>query len=114
LANGERVVATLRKPAALAALAEKHNKDQLLVLPLDVTNSKQIDEAFESVKKTFGRLDVVVNNAGHGLVGEVEGVEESAARALLDVLFWGAANVTKKVSPLPFIYYSSLTYVNRR
>jgi NAD(P)-dependent dehydrogenase (short-subunit alcohol dehydrogenase family) len=97
LNEGERVVATLRKPAVLDSFAKKYSKEQLLVLPLDVTNTEQIDEVFEAIKKMFGRLDIVVNNAGYGLIGEVEAVEESEARYQLDVLFWGAMNVTKRV-----------------
>lgn len=97
LAAGERAVATLRKPEALADLAQKYPSSQLLVLPLDVTNEAQITEAFEATKKHFGRLDVVVNNAGYGLSGEFEAIPEDRARLQIEVLFWGPVHITKQV-----------------
>jgi len=96
LANGERVVATLRKPEALNALSRKYSKEQLLILQLDVRNPKQIESAFENVKNVYGRLDVVVNNAGYGLLGEVEGTDDKVARELFDVLFWGAVDISRR------------------
>ncbi|OBZ75167.1 hypothetical protein A0H81_04957 [Grifola frondosa] len=97
LAANERVVVTLRKPEALSSLSEKYPASQLLVLPLDVTNQAQITDAFEKTKKHFGRLDIVVNNAGYGIQSEVEGTSEAAARALLEVLFWGPFHIMKQV-----------------
>jgi NADP-dependent 3-hydroxy acid dehydrogenase YdfG len=97
LAKGERVVATLRKPEVLASLAQKYSKEQLLILPVDVRNHEQIANAFDELKRVFGRLDVVVNNAGYGLLGEVEGTDDATARNLFDVLFWGAVDISRKV-----------------
>lgn len=104
ISSGERVVATLRKLTSpqIQSLGERYSKEQLLVLPLDVTNKQQIDEAFDAVRMTFGRLDVVVNNAGYGIVGEVEATPEDEARKLMDVLFWGAVHISKKVSDTSF------------
>ncbi|KAH9919876.1 hypothetical protein B0H21DRAFT_712945 [Amylocystis lapponica] len=96
LASNERVVATLRKPEALAALSEKFPASQLLVLPLDVTVQSQIVEAFEATWKHFGRLDVVVNNAGYAVEGEIESIPDEDARQQMEVLFWGPVNVTKE------------------
>jgi len=96
LANKERVVATLRKPEVLNPLTQKYSKEQLLILPLDVRNQKQIEETFESIQNVFGRLDVVVNNAGYGLLGEVEGTDDKPARELFDVLFWGAVDISRR------------------
>ncbi|KAH9939452.1 hypothetical protein B0H21DRAFT_698452 [Amylocystis lapponica] len=96
LSIGERAVATLRKPAVLTPLVEKYPASQLLVLPLDVTNEAQIIAAFEEAKKHFGRLDVVVNNAGYGLEGEIEATTDEDARRQIEVLFWGPVNVTKE------------------
>ena len=79
LEKGDRVVATLRKPEVLNKLREKYSTTQLLILPLDVTNKSQIDAVFEETKRHFGRLDVVVNNAGYGLSGEIETMPEEAA-----------------------------------
>lgn len=97
LAADERVVATLRKPEALGSLSKKHPASQVLVLPLDVTNEAQISEAFEMTRERFGRLDVVVNNAGYCVEGEIEAVPEEVARKEMDVLFWGLVHITKQV-----------------
>lgn len=64
LENGERVVATLRKPEVLADLIAKYSKDRLLVLKVDVTKPEDITAAFEKTKEVFGQLDVCYNNAG--------------------------------------------------
>ena len=65
LDKGDRVIATLRTPSALASLAQKHAASQrLLVLPLDVTCSSDVKSAFAAALKAFGRVDVVLNNAG--------------------------------------------------
>ncbi|KAF7366867.1 NAD(P)-binding protein [Mycena sanguinolenta] len=90
LENGERVVvATLRKPEVISDLATKYDelemktqKKQLLVLRPDVTIKEEISAAFIAAKQTFGRIDVVFNNAGIGLVSEVEGVTDVNARNL--------------------------------
>ncbi|KAF9813651.1 hypothetical protein IEO21_05483 [Rhodonia placenta] len=96
LASGERAVATLRTPAVLAPLAQKYPAAQLLVVPLDVADTAQISAAFGAARAHFGRLDVVVNNAGYGLEGEIEAVPEEDARRQMEVLFWGPVHVTKE------------------
>ncbi|KAH7919579.1 NAD(P)-binding protein [Leucogyrophana mollusca] len=95
LEKGEIVVATLRKPEVLSDLSRKYPAERLLVVELDVTKQADINGAFAKAKETFGRVDIVLNNAGYGIVAEVEGTSESAARAVFDVNFWGAANVTR-------------------
>lgn len=99
LESGERAVATLRNPAALASAVwvEHYGPNQLLVVPLDVTNQEQIDAAFEKTKEHFGRLDVVVNNAGYALMGEIEGTPDDEARKAMEVMFWGPVNIIKQV-----------------
>lgn len=97
LASGDRAVATARKPEALSALSQQYPATQLLVVPLDVTNEEQISAAFQATKAHFGRLDVVVNNAGYGIQGEIEGTPEAEARKIIETLFWGAVHVTKEV-----------------
>ncbi|EPS99568.1 NAD-binding protein [Fomitopsis schrenkii] len=93
LSQGDIAVATLRKPAALADLAQKYPKDRLLVVRLDVTNKAEIISAFAAARAAFGRVDVVFNNAGYSVLGEVESVPEETARTLFDTNFWGALNV---------------------
>ncbi|KAH9932820.1 NAD-P-binding protein [Epithele typhae] len=95
LAKGDAVVATARKPATLDALAAAHPPSRLLVLALDVTAEDAVTAAFAAAKARFGRVDVVVNNAGWANVGEVEGLPEAQCRALFETNFWGTVRVTK-------------------
>lgn len=93
---GHKVVATLRKPEAISDLATRYSPTQLLVVKVDVTNEADVTAAFAKAEEVFGRIDVVFNNAGVSIVGEVESVNEADARDLLDVNFWGAVRVTKE------------------
>ena len=95
LRKGDIVVATLRKPSVLAPLTKQYPPTQLLVLPLDVTRPSDITAAFTRTQEVFGRLDVVFNNAGSGILGEVEGTPDADARALFEVNFWGAVGVSR-------------------
>ena len=96
LNSGDIVIATLRKPEVLADLQAKYPTDRLLVLKLDVTKHQDVIDAFRKAKEVFERVDVVFNNAGYGVVAEVEGTPDDAARAMFDVDFWGAANVSRE------------------
>ncbi|KAJ7164725.1 NAD(P)-binding protein [Mycena crocata] len=96
LSKGEKVVATLRKPQAISDWAAEYNKEQLLVLKVDVSKEEDVTAAFVAAKNTFGRIDVVFNNAGYAVLGEVEGTSEEVARPLFEVNFWGAVNVAKQ------------------
>ncbi|KAJ7465259.1 NAD-P-binding protein [Mycena latifolia] len=96
LENGDKCVATLRKPEAIADFTAKYTKEQLLVVKLDVTKREEVVAAFTVAKKAFGRIDIVFNNAGVGALGEIEGTSEELARSLFEVNFWGAVNVTKQ------------------
>ncbi|KAG2364406.1 NAD(P)-binding protein [Suillus spraguei] len=96
LQKGENVVATLRKPAMLDDLTKLYPKNRLLTLPLDVTVPADITTAFVKAREAFGRIDVVFNNAGLGIIGEAEGMPDDDAKLLFDTMFWGAANVTKE------------------
>ncbi len=96
LAAGERVAATSRNAAGLASLQERY-PDQLLPLTLDLTNQEDVVETLNRVVKHFGRIDVVVNNAGYAIFGEVEGTALSDARQLFEVQFWGPVYIMKEV-----------------
>ncbi|KAH9940608.1 hypothetical protein B0H21DRAFT_754359 [Amylocystis lapponica] len=96
LSNGDIAVATLRTPSMLDMLASRYPPSQLLVLRLDVTQPEEIVKAFAQAHEAFGRVDVVFNNAGFGVCGEIESTTEKSARALFDVNFWGAANVSRE------------------
>jgi NAD(P)-dependent dehydrogenase (short-subunit alcohol dehydrogenase family) len=66
----------------------------LLILRADVTTPDDVKAAFGCAKDVFGHIDVVYNNAGQLIVGEVEGVPIETARALFEVNFWGVVNVS--------------------
>ncbi|MDF5751868.1 SDR family NAD(P)-dependent oxidoreductase [Spongiactinospora sp. TRM90649] len=98
LAAGDRVVAAARDLAPLADLAEKYQQD-LVRLPLDVTDRAAVQEQTARAVAAFGRLDVVVNNAGVMLYGMLEEATEEQVRAHLDVNLFGAIWVSQAVVP---------------
>jgi len=97
LARGEAVVATARDPRALDDLVEAH-PGAVLALPLDVTDPAQVRAAVDAALAA-GPIDVVVNNAGHGLVGALEEVSDEQISELLAVNLLGALAVTRAVLP---------------
>ncbi len=100
LARGDKVAATAREVQSLAPLTERYG-DQVVALRLDVTDKAAVDRAVNTAHAHFGRLDVVVNNAGYGLFGAVEEVSEAEARAQFDTNLFGALWVTQ--AALPFL-----------
>ena len=96
LEKGDIAVATLRKPEAISDLASQYTSERLLVLKLDVSKPQEITAAFDAAVKTFGRIDVVFNNAGYAILGEVEATTDQLARGIFDVNFFGALNVSKE------------------
>ncbi|KAK3669882.1 hypothetical protein LTR78_010263 [Recurvomyces mirabilis] len=94
LEEGDKVVATARSSSKLKF--DGTTKDNYLALDLDVTEQKSIDAAFDAAIKQFGRIDVVVNNAGYGLSGEFESVSDNQARTQMEVNFFGLLSVTRK------------------
>lgn len=98
LGRGDQVVATARDRKALEPLAEAFGK-RVLCLPLDVTDRKAVFESVAEARARFGRLDVVVNNAGFGLFGMIEEVTEAEARRQMETNFFGALWVTQAALP---------------
>jgi NAD(P)-dependent dehydrogenase (short-subunit alcohol dehydrogenase family) len=98
LEAGDRVVATARHVDGLADLHAAY-PDNTTVLPLDVRDRSAVFATVQRAIAAYGRLDVVVNNAGHGLVGAVEEVTEHDARDVCDTNFFGPLWVTQAVLP---------------
>lgn len=98
LAHGGYVAATARRPEQLADLVAQYG-DRILPLALDVTNSTQISQAVAAASAHFGRLDVVVNNAGFGITGAVEGYTEEQVRSQLETNLYAPIAVTRAVLP---------------
>ena len=99
LRAGDRVVATARKPQQLDDLVAEFG-DAIYPLALDVTNNEQVEQAVDAAVKHFGRLDVVVNNAGYGDLAAVEDVTLEDFRAQIDTNFYGVVYVSKAVVPV--------------
>ena len=99
LAAGRTVVATARRTSALDDLAKRYG-DRLLALPLDVTDPAQASDAIGRAVERFGRIDVVVNNAGYADLAPVEEVSLEAFRAQVEAVFFGTVHVTKAALPV--------------
>jgi NAD(P)-dependent dehydrogenase (short-subunit alcohol dehydrogenase family) len=107
LARGWRAVATARDLAKVADIIEGH-AERALAMPLDVTNRKQIDEVVTKAQERFGRIDVLVNNAGYGYLAAIEEGEDEAVPAMFETNVFGLINMTKAVLPIMRSQHSGL------
>jgi NAD(P)-dependent dehydrogenase (short-subunit alcohol dehydrogenase family) len=99
LERGDSVAATARDTGSLDDLVERFG-DRILPLELDVTDRAAVFDAVETAHRRFGRLDVVVNNAGYGQFGLIEEISEAEARAQFETNVFGALWVTQAALPI--------------
>ncbi|GHC25619.1 short-chain dehydrogenase/reductase [Kushneria pakistanensis] len=96
--RGWKAVVTARDRARVADLAEGR-EDRVLALGLDVTKSEQLREVVKSAEQQFGRIDVLVNNAGYGYQSSVEEADDEQVRAQFDTNVFGLFELTRLVLP---------------
>jgi len=99
IARGDFVVGTFRDARQADQFTNRYQPDALGVL-LDVTDAAATDQVFSQLERRFGRLDVLVNNAGYGLAGAVEETSEAETRALFEANFFGPLRLTQRALPL--------------
>jgi len=99
LKRGDKVAATARKLESIAGLKEMYG-DNVLTLELDVTNHDQVNSAVTQAHAHFGRLDVVLNNAGYSLVGTIEEASADEVRAMYETNVLGPVAVIQAALPL--------------
>src|SRR6476620_6596865 len=96
---GDKVVATVRNNSS-ALYASLGNHPNLFVVEMDVTREPDVKDAVEKSIDHFGKLDIVVNNAGYGIVGAIEEVSDAEARKQYDTNVFGVLNVLRATLPL--------------
>ena len=99
LKRGWNAVITARNPDQVKDIASGFDETALL-LSLDVTDNKQVAEAVEKAQNTFGKIDVLVNNAGYGYFSSIEEGEDDKIRAQFETNFFGLVNVIQAVLPI--------------
>ena len=98
LESGDKVVATARDINQLNDLAERF-KEQIFPLALDVTNYEQVHHAVKTAVEHFGRIDVLVNNAGFGIIGAAEAYTSEQVRSQLETNLYAPIEITRAVLP---------------
>ncbi|GAA2077136.1 SDR family NAD(P)-dependent oxidoreductase [Actinomadura alba] len=98
LAGGNNVVVAARNPDRLPEDLKK--SDEVLAVALDVTRSQEIPAAVQAAVKRFNGIDVLVNNAGRGLLGAVEEITDAEARSLFDLNVFALIDMTRAVLPI--------------
>lgn len=96
--QGYQVVITARRLDKLESI-KAAAPDQVEAIKMDVNNSAEVSDAVKKAVKRFGRIDVLINNAGFGIVGAVEETPESELRAQMETNFFGAVNVIQALLP---------------
>lgn len=99
LSQGYKVAVTSRNLSDIQDIVACHQENALAV-QLDVTNPSDIKAAIKNVLDRFGKIDVLVNNAGIGYFGSIEESDESETRRMMEINFYGLANVTREILPV--------------
>lgn len=99
LERGDKVVLTARKPEQVAELVQA-NQENAIAVRLDVTNAEDRDAAVKTAVERFGRIDVLVNNAGQGSLGALEGFSSEQIRKQFEVNCFGVIEMTREVLPV--------------
>jgi len=99
-ARGSLVAATMRDPDRDGEAVREGFEDGVVTFPLDVTDAASIEAAVEAVRERFGRIDVLVNNAGYGLYGPLEDLGEDECRRQLDANLLGPWRLQQAVLPV--------------
>jgi NAD(P)-dependent dehydrogenase (short-subunit alcohol dehydrogenase family) len=98
LSGGYKAVVTARKLEDIQDIVDEH-PDNAFAIKLDVTKHDEVKAAVEQSEEHFGKIDVLVNNAGIGYFGAIEESEEDEVRRMFEINFWGLAAITKAVLP---------------
>ena len=98
LSNGDKVIATSRNVDSLLEKIQEH-KGNLLPIKLDITNEKEVKNAILLGIENFGKIDVIVNNAGYNILGNIEELSDDEFRKTMDVNVFAMANIIRNVLP---------------
>ena len=99
LAHGDRVIATARNPEKLAELVNQYPGTARAVA-LDITDAQQIQSALQEAQAAFGQIDVLVNNAGYGLIGALEEVSDEQIRRNFETNVFGTIAMIRAILPV--------------
>jgi short-subunit dehydrogenase len=99
ITNGDFVIGTFRNSLQVDAFNNKY-KDKALALQMDITKANEIEKAFQIVKERFGKIDVLVNNAGFGFAGSIEEASMEEVREVFEANFFGTLQITQTALPI--------------
>jgi NADP-dependent 3-hydroxy acid dehydrogenase YdfG len=97
--NGDFVIGTFRKQNQVDEFNAQYT-EKAFAYELDVTDSQAIKAVIENISATYGKIDVLVNNAGYGFAGAIEEASEAEVRAVFEANFYGSLHVTQAVLPI--------------